>query len=203
MSFMDKYKVDIPEGTSGVWKVERFGVTASGAMLSSLPTCSNEVGRGVREGTYTRLTRNGTVVMSDTSAEILDHLHVIRLAHGRCLVAGLGLGMVVRAILLKDETEHVDVLELSEDVIKLVGPHLQQEFDDRLTIHQADAYQWKPPKGVRWNVAWYDIWDDLCTDNLKLMTKLHRKFGRRVDWQDSWGKDLLRRERERNKRQRW
>jgi hypothetical protein len=48
------------------------------------------------------------------------------------------------------------------------------------------AFEWKPPKGVRYDAAWHDVWDDICTDNLVGMRKLHRKYGKRCGWQGSW-----------------
>lgn len=205
----DDYKVGyLPEGEDGVWKVERFTVSKGEADWERLRSMFSGGGRGVPEGTYTRLTRNGEVIMSDTPDEIRDHLGAIRRASGRVLIHGLGLGMVARACLLKPEVEHVTVVDLSPSVVKLVGVPLMMKFgkghcllsnrgdvqimeSDNLRILTADAYTWKPEKGERWHIAWHDIWDNLCTDNLKEMAKLHRRFGRRVNWQDSWGKGLL------------
>ena len=49
----------------------------------------------------------------------------------------------------------------------------------------------------------HDIWDDICLDNLETMATLHRKYGRRCDWQGSWKRDWLkyqqRREREQDR----
>ena len=63
--------------------------------------------------------------------------------------------------------------------------------DDRLTVVCADAFAWNPPKGKYWNYIWHDIWNNLCIDNLKEMAKLHRKYGRRCEFQYSWCKELL------------
>jgi hypothetical protein len=67
----------------------------------------------------------------------------------------------------------------------------------RLTIHHGDALTYKWPVGTRWTVAWHDIWDTICEDNLPDMNRLHRRFGRRVDWQGSWCRDLIETERRR------
>jgi hypothetical protein len=132
--------------------------------------------------------------MSDTDAEIRDHLSAMwridRKETRRVLINGLGLGVVLKRAIEAPHVEHVDVVEIDDRVIELVGPHYAC---DKLTIHHADAYEqarkWKP--GTRWCVAWHDIWRDLCEDNLPEMARLHRSYGRRVDWQDSWGKGLL------------
>ena len=140
----------------------------------------------IRLGEYKQLTRNGKVVMSNTQAEIRDHLFFIFRAKkgGNILINGLGLGVALSAILESKEVKTVTIIEKSEDVIKLVGPSFSH--DDRVKIICADAYIWKPPKGVKYDVVWHDIWDSICTDNLEEMKTLHRKYGRRCNWQGSW-----------------
>jgi hypothetical protein len=170
-------KVEIPEGVSGDWRVERFTVDH--------PDFHSMVrGRGVPVGeTFTRLMRGPILVMSDTPAEMRDHRGPVINASGSCLINGLGIGMVLRAVLAKPEVTDVTVVELSEDVIKLVAPSYQ---DPRVTIVHADAFEYKPPKGRRYQMVWHDIWDYICADNLPEMHRLHRKYGRRADWQGSW-----------------
>jgi spermidine synthase len=132
--------------------------------------------------------------MSDTEAEIRDHLTIIYKAKGHVLIHGLGIGMVARTCLLKPEVASVTVVELQLDVIKLVGPWLEDiaaKANKRLTIIQGDAFTWKPPKEQKWDIVWHDVWNEICTDNLPQMSKLHRRFGKRCIWQDSWSRGLL------------
>ena len=183
----DKYKVDVPEGHIGDWAVERFEITDDGAKLYNLQATLHGFGyRSVRPGIYTCLTRNGNIVMSDTQAEIRDHLEIIRKAKGDVLLNGLGLGLVLRACLLKPGVNHVTVVEIAPEVITLVEPHLCKQFGDRFIVHEADALTWKAPKNSRWDVVWHDIFDAICTDNLSTMTKLKRRYGNRCDWQGCW-----------------
>lgn len=198
MSLHDEYKVDVPEGEHGDCRIERFTVDQDGSVMSVL---SSGFGRSVPPGTYTRLMRGrslgGTLVMSDTRDEIRDHISVIHRAKGHCLVNGLGIGMVLQAMARKEEVTKVTVIEINPDVIALVGPHYEQRFGDKIEIIEMSAFDYKPPKGIRYGVVWHDIWDHLCSDNLPEMHKLHRKYGRRTDWQGSWGRGLC----ERQKRQ--
>lgn len=180
-------KVDVPEGQSGNWKVELFEVTERDAEFHNLRAFMHPGGRPIVPGTYTRLARNGHVVMSDTKAEIDDHAEPIRRANnGRALVNGLGLGVILQGILDEPEIEHLTVIEKSSDVIALVAAHWLDRYGDRLTIIHADAFDWQPPKNIRYCVAWHDIWDDITSDNLPDMHRLHRKYGRRCVWQGSW-----------------
>lgn len=201
----EQYKVDVPEGTSGPWMVKKFEVNKEAASFERLRAAFSG-GRYVPEGTYTGLYRGRTVIMSDTPDEISDHTGFIRRASGRVLIHGLGLGMVAAACLKKEEVTSVTVVDLSPDVIKLVGPTLDglaASLGKELVIIEGDCFTWKPKKGERWNAVWHDVWDDLCTDNLKEMATLHRRFGRRCDFQDSWGRGMLKRRRDQESRMGW
>ena len=190
MSFdYEKFKVDVPVGESGDWRVGTFEVSEEDIRFHNL-RCAinlNSAGRGMVPGVYTKLCRNGTIVMSDTKAEIRDLLGAYWEVEKRCghvLINGLGLGSFLKGILSLSNLKSVTVIEVSEDVIKLVAPAYKK--DSRVQILHANAFEFKPPKGKRYSVVWHDIWDDICGDNLPDMHKLHRKYGRRADWQGSW-----------------
>jgi len=203
MSYYHEYRVDVPEGTNGVWSVERFTVSKAAADLERLRSLFGG-GRGVPEGDYTRLVRSGTLVMSDTPDEIRDHISFMHRATGDVLINGLGLGVALNFILQKDDVKHVTVIEHAPEVVALVGAHwLARHGANRLEIIQADAFTWKPPKGVRYTAVWHDIWDDICTDNLPEMHKLHRRYGRRCDWQGSWCREMLEYQRRQQKQHRY
>lgn len=193
-NFREHWKVNLPEGSSGDWRVEYFKVSKDAAAFESIRAIVSGTGRGVPEGRYTALYCNQSLVMSDTLDEMWDHMFPIHEAcdrGGRVLINGLGLGMVAAAILMGNAVEKVTVIENSPDVIALVGPTLTARYGHRLEIIEADAFEYKPPKGQRFSVVWHDIWNELCTDNLKDMGTLHRRYGNRCDWQGSWGKEIL------------
>lgn len=195
MSTMGDMKATVPEGESGDWKVERFTVGEQD-MLGQLGSLFS-TGRSVPPGTYTRLTRGGTVVMSDTPDELRDHMFPaleIRQRGGRVLIGGLGLGCVLQAALLSENVTHVDVVEQSKDVVSLVAPHYERAALDQgktLAIHEADVFAVKWPPGTRWSVAWFDIWDNMSADNYPEFSRLLRSYGRRADWKGCWGKAWL------------
>jgi hypothetical protein len=66
-------------------------------------------------------------------------------------------------------------------------------YGDRVEIIQADAFSWKPPKNIRYGMVWHDIWPNICGDNYPEMKTLHRRYGRKADWQGSWCKGLTKR----------
>lgn len=190
-----KYKSTVPEGISGDWRVERFTVSPADEQMERIRALISFSSRGrfVPAGNYTRLMYKNSVVMSDTPDEVNDHWAPVRMAKGHCLINGLGLGVVLDLICQKNEVEFVTVVEISEDVMRLVGEYFREIYGDRIELIIADAYLFKPPKGERYGMVWHDIWNDLCGDNLEGMKKLHRKYGRRTDWQGSWGRELCQR----------
>lgn len=200
----DKYKVSVPNDVSGDWSVRHFEVSQADAEISAIRGMFS-TGRHVPAGQYTGLYFINTVIMSDTPDEIRDHVPFIRRSHGRVLITGLGLGMVTAACLRREEVTSVTVIEKSPDVIRLVASTVQaiaQQEGKELAIIEADCLTWKPPKGEQWDVAWHDIWPNLCTDNLPQMHTLHRKFGRRCPSQMSWGREMLERRARQDKRDR-
>jgi len=187
------YKVQVPVGNSGEWSVERFTVSLEDEKFGRLRSVISFGSRGryVPAGTYTKLTRRGALVMSDTPDEIGDHLEAVYRAHGNILINGLGLGIVLDLCLQKPEVQSATVIEASSDVMKLVGGFYLKKYPLRLTILCEDAFSHSVAKGTKYQMVWHDIWDDICTDNLPDMHRLHRKYGRVSEWQGSWGRELL------------
>jgi spermidine synthase len=174
----------LPDGSSGDWAIESFIVPEKdfSQVISLFKT-----GRGVPAGSYKRLKRGSVTVMSNTPDEIRDFMHFVRASKGSILINGLGMGCIIKSLLDKTEITKITVIEKSPDVIKLVAPYFT---DPRLIIINADAFEYTPPKGEKYDFVWHDIWDYICADNLPEMTKLHRKYARKTSWQDSWAKDL-------------
>lgn len=116
-----------------------------------------------RFGDYTLLRRwtdksihleRGEIVMEDSESELRRHLPIWLAASGRVLKTGLGLGCVVRGLLAKSEVDHIDVVEIDSDIIRVIGAEFASE--PRVTIHHADALSWA--YGSRtWDYAWHDL----------------------------------------------
>lgn len=187
-------KINISDGKSGDWEVSTFEVSEKDANFHNLRASFHPGARTIKPGRYKKLVRNGSIIMSNTPAEIDDLLYFVFESAdrgGNILINGLGLGVALIAILKYKNINTITVIEKSEDIIKLIAPSFVH--DKRINIIHADAFEWKPPKGMRYNVIWHDIWDNICGDNLPEMTKLHRKYGKKCDWQGSWCKELCRR----------
>jgi len=171
----------------GIAKIDHYEVTEMDSFMSSL-----RGGDGYcPQGKYTRLLVGGRLVMSDTRMEHMTNYEVVRRAYGSVLIAGLGLGMILHPILNKEEVESVTVIEKYAYVISLVQPTVAHP---KLTIINADIYEWKAAKGTKFDTLYFDIWADLSTDNLEDMRKLHCKFRlyKHIDgWMESWRREWL------------
>jgi len=188
--------VQIPEGVSGDYRIEQFTISQENFRA---------VWRdGIPCGTYTRLLGGGRLLMSDTPQEYRDHVLFIHRARGHVLINGLGLGMVIAAIQDRANVQSIMVNEISEDVIKLVGPTYEKH--PKVTINHADAYTWKPTNGQKFDAIWHDVWGDVSTDQLAEMTKLSRRYARWLapgGFQDCWKKSFLRYKKRQEQRRRW
>lgn len=109
-------------------------------------------------------------IMSDTPAEILEHAHALEHATGKVLITGLGLGVVINALLAKPDVEHITVVEIDRDVIELTARYY--EDDPRVQIVNMDAlafakrYPSWHGRNVRFDYAWHDIWSHIASRNL-------------------------------------
>jgi hypothetical protein len=157
---------DLPvkDGTSGTWKLDTFEITADKAMSLALRAeYTGNTDEFIPPGRYRRLSNGWDVVMSNTPMEIRTCQDFLERATGRVLINGLGLGMVLHAILQKDDVTHVTVIEKEQDVINLVAASFAN--DPRVEIIHADAMMYCPPAGVTYNACWHDIWPDFATAN--------------------------------------
>lgn len=190
-------KTEAPEGVVGDWSIQHFSVSEEDVSFFNLHMMINYQGhRQIKPGVYSRLVHKEIrePIMSDTPAEIGDHWAPVAMAKGHCLINGLGLAIVAEACLRKKKVEHVTVIERSKEVIELMSKYLFDRWSSsQLTIINDDALTYSPPKGIRYGMVWHDIWNNICSDNLPQMHTLHRRYGRRADWQGSWAREMCER----------
>src|SRR5687768_6070987 len=130
-------------------------------------------GQPLNADTYTRLFVDGKLWMTDAEFECWTNADFVRRAFGDVLVAGLGLGLVLQPLLDSKVVETVTVLERSADVIALIGPIYSNA---KLTIIEADARKWEPPKKA-YHFVYLDIWADVPnSDTLKDIAALKQRY---------------------------
>lgn len=203
LSLHDRLSVTVPEGESGDVRISRFTVTEQEALRANI----NCHGRRIRAGHYTALHVNGQLWMSDVPAERRDHMGILHRANehtagnARALVTGLGLGMVINALIQLPTVSDIDVIESNQDVINLTGPHYEQlaaAHNTRLTIWHGDATTptalFPPTAEPRWDFAWHDIWLELNGANWDEYKTMRRRYRRYVQTGEQyfWVEDEVR-----------
>lgn len=129
---------------------------------------------GIAPGRYIKLSCNGEVLMSNTPMEQRTNYGFVCRSFGDVLIGGLGIGMILVAIQDKPEIKSITVIEKSSDLIKLVLPQL--ELNQKVTVINADVFDWKPPKWRKYDCIYMDILGYINSDVYKEMVKLKRKY---------------------------
>ena len=131
---------------------------------------------GIFPGTYIRLIHGGEVVMSNTNMEKRTNWEFCHNAHGDIIIGGLGVGMIILAIQDKPEVKSITVIEKNEEVIEMVASQLN--FNEKVKIIHADVFEWRPEKGVKYDMSYMDIWNYVNEDVYEEMKQLKRKYSR-------------------------
>ena len=188
-------KTNIPAQKAGPWEIKKFTIEKEKSDFFNMQQIfAGSVERSVAPGKYTKLINHDTqtLMMSDTPAELNDHREAVYKATGHCLIAGLGLGIIAEACLRKPDVTKVTILEIDEHVIKMASKHLYKNWPKKkLEIIHCDALEWKPPKDVKYDMAWFDIWPEISCDNWDEYKLLHRRYARKADWKGSWGREYI------------
>lgn len=143
--------------------------------------------RGLVPDDYMILKHKNTIIMSDTPMEQRTNLDFLRNAEGDVYIAGLGMGMIIYPLLFRENITSITVIEYAQEVIDLIGPQLEGYPNSGiLNIIQADALEWRPEKGTKYDTIYFDIWPRISQDNWPDMVKLHRSFGHRKRHHDSF-----------------
>lgn len=191
-------------GAIGTARVEHFTVSKRDADLYNMPLRWKPGTRydEIDPGTYAKLFVDGKLVMSDTTMERWTNWEALRRANGHVLIGGLGLGMIVHAMLWKSDVQTVTVLEQSADVVALVQPSFAtHRHVQKLSIITADVFTWAIPNGAKWDTIYMDIWPDVVDDNVDGYNRLVPRFSPRLNrsnpnaWMGGWRIEELRQRR--------
>lgn len=166
----------------GLWEIERRWFPAGSAPARH---CGAEQQTALRRLSWRSLHSDaGEIVMEDSRMELARHLPIFMAARGRVLISGLGLGCVLRGLLIKPEVEHVDVVELDPGILRVVGAEFRGH--PRVTLHFGDALTVRWPRATAWDFAWHDVWVDgpgLDRLHTRLIGRYHRRCRHQGAWQ--------------------
>tara|TARA_R100001463_G_scaffold46793_1_gene95451 strand:- start:148 stop:702 length:555 start_codon:yes stop_codon:yes gene_type:complete len=105
----------------------------------------------------THLYHGETSIMSDRALEFAEAIPFLDAAHGDVLCAGLGLGVLHKALMENEKVRSVTIVEKYQDVIDLVWDHCEK--DDRFRLINADIYDVHFDKNNDlFDVGWFDSW---------------------------------------------
>lgn len=203
---------DITKETEhGVASLKKISIGVDDARMYNMRTLFNG-GSGIERieaGDFIQLYVNNELMMSDTPMERRTNYDFINNAHGKVMIAGLGVGMILEALIPLCESGRVTsvvVYEKYQDVIDLVAHRYVNRMP--LEIRVADIMEYMPPKDEMYDTIYFDIWPTICEDNLDDIRKLHNRWKYRKNvggWMDSWMATFLRKRRdaERASSSRW
>jgi len=184
-------QVKLPYKSFGDYRLQPYRVSPADAQMFNFREALH-AHRFITAGKYTALTQQGSIWMTDTPAELVDHIPFVEHVYyhgGYVLVLGLGLGMVVQAVLEMPHVQGCTVVELSPEVIQLVAPTYKRRYGKRLNVVNADALSWEPDH--LYSAVWADIWPSLSGDNLPEVARLKRRY-KEHGWFGAWGVEIIR-----------
>ena len=181
-----------PNKKFGDWCIEEFTVNESEAEMFNLRMrFQGKANQCIRAGQYLRLQQlsTGFVVMSNTPMECDTNQIAYEFARGSVLVAGLGMGMILEAMLSKPEVTHIRIIEIDSDIIEYVGGFFKD--DPRVEIIHDDILNYFPTENEFYNYVWIDIWDDIDIGNEPQITELNERFKDHCHEMNLWSMELI------------
>jgi len=156
---------------------------------------------GFKPGKYIRLVRKdkmfNNIVMSDTAMEKYSNMEIYYEAKGDVLIAGLGIGMILLGLQNNEKVTSITVIEKEQEILKIIKDQLP--LNGKATIIHGDIFSYVPDK--KFDIIYFDIWDNLCGDNWEEIKSLQNKFrsklkkgGHMLSWRKEDCRDLHRRE---------
>lgn len=171
----------IPPGSIGSCEIKHDTPTFMDRFLGA------KHGMPLTRDKYCRLLVNGRVMMTDAEFERSSNSLVISKCRGNALIAGLGIGLILKPFLHRCDS--VTVIEKNADVIELIAPRFPT-----VKVICEDIFKWTPAKGAKYDTIYFDIWADFCSDDVEAAKGLQRKFKRYLQangWIGNWAGEAM------------
>lgn len=192
------YPVLVPCGKRGKWEIKEVEVSEFWAAKNNMRHALDGVPEmAVTPGTYKTLSFTSPdgsteVMMSNTQYEYRTNVGFVQNARGHVIIAGLGLGMLLRPLAAKSDVLSITVIERDADIIALVAEHYADL--DKLSIIHRDIFKHKCSRVYDWGM--HDIWATTSADNLTQMHALRHRFRAHIRNQVCWAEDICMRQAE-------
>lgn len=103
--------------------------------------------------------------MSDTPLEQESYKPAVEKARGNVLICGLGIGLLPTFIKDKPEVKHIDIVEISKCVIKLVWEQIRTP---KMEIIHGDAWKYLAKSPKKYDFIHVDIWGSITAPILEV-----------------------------------
>lgn len=158
----------LKDGKVGSFSLEHFSITENDFY--------GHYRQGIPCGEYVRITDGLDCVMSDTPMEKRTNMDFCVNAHGKVLIGGLGIGLILLAIQDKEDVSHITVVEKHAEVIELIKDQLP--LNSKVEIVHADVFEYKPL--FKYNTIYMDIWSNINSEiyeeEMKPLIKRYRRY---------------------------
>lgn len=182
-NFLPMHKI-LSEGKSGKYTIKKKRITKQDVKDAEMRSIFNPHFIPPEIGTLMVLGRKSDsswktidVVMSDAEFEKITNRDFMRIATGNILIAGLGIGMILAPLLKDKSVKKITVVEKEKDIIKLIYDKIKKhDKTNKLELIHSDIFDLDLPKEQKFDVIYFDIWDNVCGDNYEQMKNLKKKF---------------------------
>lgn len=167
MSFVSMSKI-LEEKETDNFKLEKFTIEKYSPYI------------GIPTGEYIRLLDKNKsfdkCIMSDTPMEHNTNYKLLQRANGDVLIGGLGIGMVLMPLMEMEEVKSITIIEKHQEIIDMVGKQLP--LNDKVKIINGDIFNNEFPRGTKFDVIYFDIWNVISSDEYKEMQYLKKIYRR-------------------------
>jgi len=178
--FVPMYKI-LSEGQTKNFELKKQKITKDDVKLAEMRAIFNPRDIPPKIGTLMVLSRKSSsyndCVMSDAEFEKMTNTQIVNVARGNVLIAGLGIGMILIPLLKDKGVKKITVIEKEKDLINLIFSKIKKhDKSNKLEIIHSNIFELELSKEQKFDVIYFDIWDNVCGDNYQQMKDLKKKF---------------------------
>lgn len=165
-------------GVSGEFSVQVFALYPTECAIENKRRKALGLGGSIYPGEHRALYKNSASLTADTGIDQWLTKPFVDVAEGDVFISGLGLGMMLDALLTNALVSSITVVEMEADIITLVEPHYRCE---KLRVLQGDALTHQIDRS--YTCAWHDIWSVITDQARAEAALLTDRYAPHVDWQ--------------------
>lgn len=183
---IDKYlndpyyqNIKIGDKKIGKWDLKMMTIKPyQGFLCNDIVVCEDgreipQLGFFDKEFKYPAVLEDDNEWMTLIPSEIETLREGIEKAHGKVITFGLGLGYYPYMVSRKENVDSIVIVERDENVIKLFEENIlpQFEYKDKVTVIQADAFEFVKNTKSDFDFAYVDIWRD-ASDGIDMYIRM-------------------------------